>query len=146
MEMAFRLSSLLVMPFWVLMIFVPRAKITGLALRTPVGPALPALLYLAVAAPRMGALLPALMRPELGSIGALLGSPEGTTLAWAHFLSFDLFVGRWAYLDSRERGVHPLLMAPILFLTLMFGPLGLLSYLGIRRAAARPAQAAGSAS
>src|SRR5262245_36560501 len=104
MEMAFRLSSLLVMPFWALMIFVPRAKITALAMRTPVGPVLPALVYLALAAPRLGTLLPMFLRPEFGPIAALLGSPEGTTLAWVHFLSFDLFVGRWAYLDSRERG------------------------------------------
>jgi hypothetical protein len=28
-----------------------------------------------------------------------------------HFLAFDLFVGRWVYLDSRERGISALLMA-----------------------------------
>ncbi len=50
---------------------------------------------------------------------------------WA-LLAFDLFVGRWAYLDGRERGVSPWLMAPVLLLTLMFGPLGLLAHLALR--------------
>jgi hypothetical protein len=68
---------------------------------------------------------------------ALLGTPFGTAVAWAHFLAFDLFVGRWAFLDSRRRGVHPLLMAPALFLTFMLGPIGLLLYLGLRAVAGR---------
>jgi hypothetical protein len=47
-------------------------------------------------------------------------------------IAFDLFVGRWCWLDSRERAVPALLMAPILVLTIMFGPLGLLVYLAVR--------------
>ena len=50
----------------------------------------------------------------------------------AHFLAFDLFVGRWEYLDARERQLTHWLLAPCLFLTLMLGPLGLLAYLGAR--------------
>jgi Domain of unknown function (DUF4281) len=38
------------------------------------------------------------------------------------------------YLDSRERGVHALVMAPLLLLTILFGPLGLLAYLAVRYA------------
>ena len=40
---------------------------------------------------------------------------------------------RWEYLDARERGVSHWLLAPCLLLTLLLGPLGLLSYLGARR-------------
>ncbi|MFQ3592420.1 MAG: abscisic acid-deficient protein Aba4 family protein, partial [Gemmataceae bacterium] len=54
-------------------------------------------------------------------------------------LTFDLFVGRWIYLDSRERGVSVWLTGPCLFLTLMFGPLGLLGYLGVRQSVGSPA-------
>ena len=48
-------------------------------------------------------------------------------------IAFDLFVGRWAYLDSRERGIPALLMAPVLLLTILLGPVGLLTYLVVRR-------------
>jgi len=100
-------------------------------------PALLALLYAALVLPRVGALLPLLARPELGAIAALLGTPEGATIGWVHFLAFDLFVGRWAYLDSRERGLSPWAMAPVLLLILMFGPLGLLAYLALRAVSGR---------
>ena len=132
MERLFEWSSLAVMPFWALMILLPRARVTVRVMRAPVGPVLFALLYAALVLPRLGALLPLLMRPELPGVAALLGTPEGATIAWVHFLAFDLFVGRWAYLDSRERGVSPWVMAPVLLFTLMFGPLGLLAYLALR--------------
>jgi hypothetical protein len=47
-------------------------------------------------------------------------------------IAFDLFVGRWAWLDGRDRGVPALVMAPVLLLTIMLGPLGLALYLAIR--------------
>jgi hypothetical protein len=71
----------------------------------------------------------------MSSVATLLGSPEGATIAWVHFLAFDLFVGRWIYLDSQERRLSPLLMAPVLFLTLMLGPFGFLFYLVLRAVA-----------
>ncbi|HEY8211568.1 MAG TPA: ABA4-like family protein [Myxococcaceae bacterium] len=137
MESLFGLTGLLVMPFWLLMIFAPRTRVTAWVMRWPIGPALPALVYLALVAPKAGALLPALMQPKLGEISALLGSPEGATIGWLHFLALDLFVGRWIYLDSKERGLSAWLISPVLFLTLMFGPVGLVTYLAIQAAASR---------
>ena len=53
---------------------------------------------------------------------------------WVHFLAFDLFVGRWVYLDSRENVINAWIMAPVLFFCLMLGPIGLLLYLSVRLA------------
>ena len=58
-------------------------------------------------------------------------------MGWIHFLAFDLFVGRWAYLDSRERGLSAWLVSPILVFIFMAGPLGLLMYLTARWIAGR---------
>ena len=132
METIFSLSSLLVMPFWLMMIALPHWRWTKRVMRSPLVSAAPALLYLALALPRLGDLLAAVASPTLPGIAAVLGTPAGATLAWVHFLAFDLFVGRWAYLDSRERGISAWLMAPVLFLTLMLGPIGFLSYLLVR--------------
>ena len=63
---------------------------------------------------------------------SLLGTPTGTTLAWAHFVAFDLFVGRWIYNDSRGRQYSAWWVSPILVLTLLVGPVGLLLYLAAR--------------
>ena len=73
-----------------------------------------------------------LLNPTLAGIAGLLGTPAGAAVGWVHFLAFDLFVGRWAYLDSRERGISAWLVSPTLFFMFMAGPLGLLLYLAVR--------------
>ena len=135
MTLLFRLSNLLVLPFWALVILLPRWRWTGRIMRSPFVSAAPALLYAALVLPRLGAIWPAIARPTLPGVATLLGSPEGATIAWVHFLAFDLFIGRWIFLDSQERRLSPLLAAPVLFLTLMFGPLGFLLYLVLRAVA-----------
>jgi hypothetical protein len=137
METLFSLTNLLVLPFWLLMIVLPHWRWTRRVMQLPLVVVAPAVIYAILVLPRLGVLLPALGSPTLTGVAALLGSPAGATLGWAHFLAFDLFVGRWAYLDSRERGISAWLMAPVLLLTLMVGPIGLLSYLGLRAIATR---------
>ena len=131
-EPLFQLSSLLVMPFWLLMIFLPRWRWTQRSMGSPWVVAPIALLYAVLIGPQMASALPLLFRPTLSGIAALLGTPVGATIGWLHFLAFDLFVGRWAYLESRRHGMSAWLVSPILFVVLMFGPLGLLLFLALR--------------
>lgn len=137
MTTLFSLSFLLVAPFWLLIVFLPHWHVTRRIISSPWIAAPAALLYTVLAFPHLRGLLPVLIQPELESVRALLARAEGTTIAWVHFLAFDIFVGRWIYLDSRKRGLRAWLVSPILFVTLMLGPFGLLSYLVVRRATAR---------
>ena len=133
-ETLFSLSSLLVMPFWLLLIFLPRWRVTD---RVMAGPwvALPAaLLYAVLVLPRFVEIFTAVANPTLTGITALLGDPTGATIAWAHFLAFDLFVGRWVYVDGRSRNISAWFISPILFMVLMLGPIGFLLYLVMRTA------------
>ncbi|SRR6266851_184388 len=132
MGLLFRLSNVLVLPFWALMILLPRWRWTTRVIRSPFVSGTPAALYAALVLPRLGEIWPAVSRPTLSGIAVLLGSPAGATIAWVHFLAFDLFVGRWIYLDSQERRVSAWLLAPVLFLTLMLGPAGFLFYVVVR--------------
>jgi Domain of unknown function (DUF4281) len=129
METIFSLSSLLVMPFWFLMIFLPTWKWAKCIIASPWISALAAALYVVLVLPSILQILPAVMNPSLEGISSLLRTPAGATIAWVHFLAFDLFVGRWVYLDSRERNVSFWFVSPILFFVLMLGPLGFLLYL-----------------
>lgn len=142
MEQLFSLSSLLVMPFWGLMILLPAWRWTRKIIESPLIAVAPAALYAALVIPALATVWPAVSQPTLAGIAALLATPEGATIGWVHFLAFDLFVGRWIYLDSRERGINALLVSPLLFLTLMLGPCGFLSYLGLRAIAGRAPAAA----
>jgi len=132
METIFSLSNMLVMPFWLLMIALPHWRWTRRVIQSPLVGVAPALLYLALALPRFVELFSVVASPTLPSVAAVLATPAGATLAWAHFLAFDLLVGRWAYLDSREHAISAWSMAPVLFFTLMLGPIGFLSYLAVR--------------
>ena len=136
MGLVFRLSNVLALPFWAAMILLPRWRWTARILRSSIGSVAPAALYAALVLPRLGEIWPAVSRPTLSGVATLLGSPAGATIAWVHFLAFDLFVGRWIYLDSQERRISAWFMAPVLFLTLMLGPVGFLFYLIVRALAA----------
>ncbi len=128
-ETIFSFSGLIVLPFWALMILAPGWSGTWRVIRSPLIALPPALLYAALVLPGIRESFPVLLNPTLEEIARLLGQPEGATIAWIHFLVFDLFVGRWAYLDARERGMPVLVSSPVLFLVLMFGPLGFLVHL-----------------
>jgi Domain of unknown function (DUF4281) len=132
MASIFRLSGFLVLPFWALMIVLPRWRWTSRVMQSLFISIAPAALYIALVLPRLGEIWPAVSRPTLIGIASLLGTPAGATIAWVHFLAFDLFVGRWIYLDSRERQMSVWLTAPVLFFTFMLGPLGFLLYLMVR--------------
>jgi hypothetical protein len=132
-------GSLFVLPFWLLMIGLPSWSGTRRLMASPLTLLPLPLLYAAL----MGVygryiftLLVRMLDDPHGSIvnvlADILGTPEGTAIAWMHLLAFDLFVGRWEYLDSQERGINPLAMPLVLWVTLLAGPAGLLLYLLLR--------------
>ncbi|MFF0176708.1 ABA4-like family protein [Micromonospora profundi] len=119
-------------PFWALMILLPRWSWTARIIGSPLIVLPAVVIYGLLVIPALGEVLPAVAAPTVDGIRDLLGTNDGAAAAWAHMIAFDLFVGRWAWLDSRERGVPALVMAPVLVLTILLGPLGLAAYLGVR--------------
>jgi len=69
---------------------------------------------------------------SLKGVMSLFENPRNTLAAWIHILAFDLAVGLLISMDALQQGVSNWLVVPVLFLTLMFGPSGLLVYLIIR--------------
>ena len=67
----------------------------------------------------------------------LFMSDGGVVLGWTHYLAFDLFVGQWIAKDADHKGFSRLVQVPVLFLTLMVGPVGLLVWLVVRDRRAR---------
>jgi hypothetical protein len=144
-QVLFALTFPLAAPFWALMILAPGWSVTRKVIASPLVVVPPMLVYAALVLPQLGTFLAAVSSPDLPGVMTLLSTPVGAAAGWAHFIAFDLFVGRWMYLDARERGVHPLVMAPVLVLTILLAPLGLLCHLAlrallpIRRQVAQPA-------
>ena len=131
----FQYSFFLVLPFWLLMMLLPKWQVTERLIGSAwiVAPA--ALAYAILVVPQLPELFPVLLNPQPSAIAALLGTPEGAVVAWIHFLAFDLVAGRCIYLDNQEKRLSALIISPILFMTILFGPLGFLLYLGARRLA-----------
>jgi hypothetical protein len=129
----FDLTFLLIAPFWALMIFAPTWSWTARIVGTP-WIVLPVLVVWAVAAaPVFGPLWALVTSPDLAGFTDLLTAPAAVTAVWAQIIAWDLFIGRWMYLDGRERHMHPLVMSPLLVLTVLLSPIGLPLYLAVRK-------------
>jgi hypothetical protein len=72
--------------------------------------------------------------PEGAGFGSLAGvvilfsSPGAVLIGWIHYLAFDLFIGSWEVETAPAFGLKHWMILPCLFLTLMYGPVGLLLY------------------
>lgn len=86
-----------------------------------------------------GAAEPDLTDYSIDGLRALFMSDGGIVLGWSHYLAFDLFVGLWMAKDADAKDFSRLVQLPVLFATLMAGPIGLLLWLVIRERRARQA-------
>lgn len=138
MDTLFNFANLTVLPFWIIMIALPRWSWAVRVIRSPLIALPPALIYAAIVLPLIAQ--GGLEFSSFGSLAGVMGlltSPQGAAAGWAHFLAFDLFVGRWVYLDALEPRIHPALLALPLFFVFMLGPIGFLLYLAARWLARR---------
>lgn len=76
---------------------------------------------------------------SIEGVRAIFASDAGVTVGWIHYLALDLFAGMWIARDADAKGFARLWQAPVLLLTFLAGPFGLLLWLVIREPAARRA-------
>ncbi len=128
----FQFLALLILPFWVLILFLPKWGVSHRVLQSSWSVVPIAAAYAAFVIPQITTVLPHVLSPDPHEQAAYFATPAGFLLISAHAVALDLFVGRWVYLDGYAAGRSPWLMSPILFVVMMLGPLGLLLYLAIR--------------
>jgi hypothetical protein len=142
------LSTVAVLPFYALMMIVPRASVTRRVLSSLWSVAPPALVYLLFVV-----LIVLLTRPDVLDLWralyidsrlfstqavALLSNLHGTypemaiLHGWAHLVVGDLFIARWAYWDALRRETPTWIIAAVVGLTGFLGPIGLVPYLLLR--------------
>jgi len=127
-DLAFPLAT----PFWALMILLPRWRWTVRIIGSPLIVLPVVAVYFAAVAPILPEFAAEMVNPDLAGVRDLLATDAGTAVVWAQVLAFDLFIGRWMFLDSRDRRIHPLVMSPLLVLTILLSPFALVIYLAIR--------------
>lgn len=126
-DIIFNSANLLVLPFWVLIIFLPNWKVTRKVMESLIPFVLLAVLYLYLLissiTPESAAALSNLTPSE---IAQLFGEEQAAATGWIHFLVMDLFVGRWIYWEGQRTGIWTI---HSIILCLLAGPFGLLSHI-----------------
>jgi carotenoid cleavage dioxygenase-like enzyme len=127
-NLLYDIANYYVVPFWLLIVFLPNWKTTQQVMKS-------LLLFLPLALLFLYFLSQAV---TLGSASNLLFAPleevmkfftgkEAVALAWVQFLTLDLFVGRWIYWEGQRTGVfttHSILLSHF-----GGGPSGILSHM-----------------
>ena len=131
LERLFSLAGMVVLPCWILIAAAPRWKWSQ-RLATFVAPLLIATVYtwllFADPAPKGGGFR------SLAQVSVLFSSPYALLAGWIHYLAFDLFTGAWEARDAARLGISRWIVLPCLFLTFLFGPIGLAVYLIVKMA------------
>ena len=135
-DLLFALLNYSVLPAWLLLLVLPRWKGTRVVVHSGLYPVVLGLAYAVL-----------LFGDQPGPQGASFWTLDGVTrifttphtiiACWLHYLIFDLFVGAWEVRDAERLGLSHLFVVPSLVLTLMFGPVGLMSWLAVRAIARR---------
>ncbi|MBL8797691.1 MAG: DUF4281 domain-containing protein [Planctomycetia bacterium] len=140
LELLFAVSTLTVLPCWLLMIALPHWGLTRRLLGSPAVLLPIPVLYVVLVVWHWRLLALLVAEPTLPTVALILGEPEGALLGWLHFLALDFVAGRWIYLDSLDRQLPTLTVTPILWATLLLAPLGVLLYVLLRSCVALPEQ------
>lgn len=136
LDIVFFVLNYSVVPAWALLVLAPRWRWTQRLVHSAFVPLLLGAAYsLLLFTDREGS--PDGSFLTLDGVMAIFTSRQTVIAAWVHYLIFDLFVGGWEARDAARRGIPHVWIVPSLVLTLMFGPLGLLSYLVLRAVRAR---------
>ena len=143
----FSVTNMIALIAWLLLILGPRGKTSG-AMILYLGVGLLCLAYTVI----FGLLVGGVVDPvrvagaagqgsftSIEGIRALFRSDGGIVIGWTHYLAFDLFVGQWIAKDADNKGFARWVQLPVLFITLMAGPIGLLVWLIVRERRARRA-------
>ena len=124
-----------VIPFWLLLIFIPYNKITSFLTQSIIALMLLAVgyTYLAYLLYLEGNLFDSFeLYSGLDGLYSMFANEVLLLIFWLHFLSISLFAGAWIVRDSRKFLIPKIITIPSLILTYFTGPIGLVFYWFIR--------------
>ncbi|MBC6448471.1 ABA4-like family protein [Actinokineospora xionganensis] len=128
----FDLAFWVTVPFWALMVFAPAWSWTHRIVSSPWIVLPPVAVWAVLAVPRFPELWSAVSTPSVEKFTAFAADGGAAALIWAQIIAWDLFIGRWMYLEARRLGIHPLIMGPLLVFTILLSPIGLPAFLVLR--------------
>ncbi len=130
-ESLFKLANTLAMVSWLALVFTPKSKATRFAVRSGATSALFGVAYAALFLTGQGFQMSDFQ--SLAGVHRLFQNPIFLFAGWLHYLAFDLLVGSWITGDAEKHSIKHRFVVPSLLLTFMFGPVGFVSYLLVRK-------------
>ena len=124
-----------VIPFWLLLIFVPNHGFTNFFVQSIIAPLLLAIgyAYLSYNIFLNNNILDGFeLYDGLDGLYSMFANETLLLIFWLHFLSISLFAGAWIVRDSKKYLIPKIVTIPSLILTYFSGPLGLVFYWFIR--------------
>ena len=125
------LVNALVVPGWVLLVFLPASGLTRRLVHSGLYPIVFGLVYVAFISRALifGEGVDGAGFGSLEAVMKVFDTPAGLLTGWTHYLVFDLFVGAWIGRDALARKVSHFIRVPGQLGSFIFGPVGLLIYL-----------------
>ena len=124
-----------VIPFWLLLIFVPNHGFTNFLVQSIIAPLLLAIgyAYLSYNVFLNNNILDGFeLYDGLDGLYSMFANETLLLIFWLHFLSISLFAGAWIVRDAKKYLIPKIVTIPSLILTYFSGPIGLVFYWFIR--------------
>ena len=120
-----------VLPFWLLLVFIPNHVLTSFFAQSIIAPLLLAIgyAYLSYNLYLDNNLLSGFeLYAGLDGLYSMFADENILLIFWLHFLAISLFIGAWIVRDSRRFFIPKIITIPSLILTYFTGPVGLVVY------------------
>jgi hypothetical protein len=130
-ENIYLLANYGVIPFWLLLIFIPNHQITNFFTQSVVAPLLLAAsyAYLSYLIFQEGDIFDGFeLYDGLNGLYSMFANEALLLIFWLHFLAISLFTGSWIVRDSRRYFIPKVITIPSLVITYFTGPIGLVIY------------------
>ncbi len=124
-----------VIPFWLLLIFLPYHQLTNILAQSVIVPLLLAAgyIYLSYGLFKNGDIFEGFeLYSGLDGLYTMFANEVLLLIFWLHFLSISLFAGAWIVRDGKKYFIPKIILIPSLILTYFTGPIGLVVYWFIR--------------
>lgn len=135
-EVIYIWSTFGVIPFWLILIFLPNTKISQIFVNSIIAPLILAIAYGFVIYQTILMEYSILENFQLylglDNLYALFSNENILLTFWLHFLAINLFLGSWVSRDAVKYNISKGLTAVPLILIYLTGPLGLIIYWIIR--------------
>ena len=120
-----------VIPFWLLLIFIPNHGFTNFLVQSIIAPLLLALsyAYLSYRLYLENNIFEGFeLYTGLDGLYSMFSNETILLIFWLHFLAISLFTGAWIVRDARRYLIPKIITIPSLILTYFSGPVGLVIY------------------